>query len=101
MTNAERQAQAEIGSLVAMVAQVGTAGNMGEREGAQITMAEGKLVVEGRGDWHAPGREGAKPSEFMILLCTGGPAVPIRGELDRHSEPEKSRIEYQDLFTPW
>jgi hypothetical protein len=44
---------------------------------------------------------GAKPSEFMILLCTGGPAVRIRGELDRYSEPEKPRIEYQDWFTPW
>jgi hypothetical protein len=37
----------------------------------------------------------------MILLCTGGPAVRIRGELDRYSEPEKPRIEYQDWFTPW
>jgi hypothetical protein len=84
-----------------MIAALRTAVNEEEREAAQITIEEDPLSVEVRGDWHAPGGEGAKPSEFMILLCTGGPAVRIRGELDRHSEPEKSRIEYQDWFTPW
>jgi hypothetical protein len=101
MENAERQAQTQIESIVAMIAALRTAVNEEEREAAQITIEEDPLSVEVRGDWHAPGGEGAKPSEFMILLCTGGPAVRIRGELDRHSEPEKSRIEYQDWFTPW
>jgi len=39
--------------------------------------------------------------EFTILLCTGGPAVRIIGELNEHQEPESARIEYQDWFTAW
>jgi len=101
MDNAEKQAQAQLDSIVEMIAALRTARSDEEREAAQTRIEEDPLSVEVRGDWHAPGGEGAKPSEFMILLCTGGPAVRIRGELDRYSEPEKPRIEYQDWFTPW
>jgi hypothetical protein len=41
-----------------------------------------------------------EPSEFMILLCTGGPAVRIVGELNR-GEPCRAWLEYQDWGTPW
>src|SRR5437667_9954318 len=99
--NAKQQALAQLESLVGMVKALRTAGNEEEREAAQTRIEEDPLSVEVRGDWHAPGCEGAKPSEFMILLCTGGPAVRIRGELDHYSEPEKPRIEYQDWFTAW
>jgi len=101
METAEQQAQAQLESIVEMIATLRAASNDNEREAAQIRIAEDPLSVEVRGDWHAPGGEGAKPSEFMILLCTGGPAVRIRGELDRYSEPEKPHIEYQDWFTSW
>ena len=37
----------------------------------------------------------------MILLCTGGPAVRIVGDLNEHGEPDTARIEYQDWFTYW
>ena len=38
---------------------------------------------------------------FMVLLCTGGPAVRIIGELDEHNQPDRAWLEYQDWGTPW
>ncbi|GAI45120.1 unnamed protein product [marine sediment metagenome] len=58
------------------------------------------LSVEVRSDWHTPG-EANPPSEYFILLCSGGPAVRIIGELSEHQEPDTARLEYQDWFTPW
>lgn len=101
METGEQQAQAQLESVVEIIAALRAASNDEAREAAQIRIQKDPLSVEVRGDWHAPGGEGAKPGEFMILLCTGGPAVRIRGELDRCSEPENPRIEYQDWFTPW
>jgi hypothetical protein len=40
------------------------------------------------------------PAEFCILLCTGGPAVRIVGDLNR-GEPSNPRVEHQDWGTPW
>ena len=62
---------------------------------------EDPLSVEVRSDWHSPGDGNDKPTEYNILLCTGGPAVRIIGELDEHGQPETATIEYQDWFTPW
>lgn len=60
------------------------------------------LDVQVRSDWYSPGdSEGAQPSEFNILLCTGGPAVRIMGELDEYQNPYRAWIEYQDWGTPW
>lgn len=39
--------------------------------------------------------------EFTILLCTGGPAVRIMGELAADGCPMRAWIEYQDWGTPW
>jgi len=58
------------------------------------------LSVEVRSDWHSLG-ETLEASEFRILLCTGGPAAQIRGELDEHNEPCRAWIEYQDWGTTW
>ena len=58
------------------------------------------LSVEIRTDWHAPG-DCSEPTEFRILLCTGGPAVQIRGEMNQYAEPCHAWLEYQDWFTPW
>ncbi len=38
---------------------------------------------------------------FELLLCTGGPAVRIMGELDEHGEPDRAWLEVQDWGTPW
>lgn len=39
--------------------------------------------------------------EYMILLCTGGPACRIIGDIDEHDQPSSARLEYQDWGTPW
>jgi hypothetical protein len=60
---------------------------------------EDPLSVQVRSGW-ANSPEEFEAEEYEILLCTGGPACRIVGELDR-GEPYKARIEYQDWFTPW
>lgn len=61
---------------------------------------EDALSVEIRSGWYTPGGD-SDPEEFRILLCTGGPAVQIRGELDGNREPSRAWLECQDWFTPW
>lgn len=78
------------------------AGDCTDRDDAERRILEDALSVEVRSGWHAPGdEEGSAPSEFRILLCTGGPTVQIRGELDQYGEPCRAWLEYQDWFTPW
>lgn len=67
---------------------------------ARQSISEDPLSVQVRSDWHTPGKEEA-PAEYEILLCTGGPACRIVGQLGQHQEPETAVIEYQDWFTPW
>ena len=67
---------------------------------AQQRIQEDPLSVQIRSGWYSPG-ETPQPEEFEILLCTGGPAVRIRGELGQYNEPDRAWIEYQDWFTPW
>jgi len=68
---------------------------------ARETLSEDPLSVEVRSDWHTPGDSSDKPTEYNILLCTGGPAVRIIGKLNEHGQPETAHLEYQDWFTPW
>lgn len=58
------------------------------------------LSVEVRSGWTSPGEE-MTADEFCILLCTGGPAVRILGELNKYQEPSRVWMEHQDWFTPW
>lgn len=67
---------------------------------AEESISEDPLSVETRSGWHAPGEE-AEDEEFCILLCTGGPAVRIVGDLGRYGEAHSARLEYQDWGTPW
>ena len=84
--------------LVSLLAEAGECESTDE---ARERIQEDPLEVQVRGDWHAPGDEDAKPEEFYVLLCTGGPAVRIRGELGYYCEPIRAWIEYQDWGTPW
>lgn len=72
-----------------------------EFERAESDIHDDALSVEMRTDWHSLSDNENKPTEFRILLCTGGPAVQIIGELNQYQEPDQARIEYQDWFTPW
>jgi len=84
-----------------MVATLRTALSDEERDEAEARIHEDPLSIEIRGDWYLLGEQTAEPMEFRILLCTGGPAVRIQGELNGHREPEDACIEFQDWGTPW
>ena len=71
-----------------------------DREDAEQFIQEDPLSVEVRSDWTTPGDE-MTAGEFQILLCTGGPAVRIMGELDEHGEPHRAWLEVQDWGKPW
>jgi len=75
-------------------------------EEAGQAIQEDALSVEVRSGWYAPGSEGTgeesgNPEEYTILLCTGGPAVRIIGDLSQYSEPESATLEHQDWGTSW
>jgi hypothetical protein len=71
-----------------------------DTEDALRVIVEYPLSVEVRSGWKMLG-ETLEPEEFSILLCTGGPAVRIMGELDHNGDPGRAWLEYQDWGTPW
>ena len=76
--------------------------NQAKTEGEDTCIQEDPLSVEVRSDWHTPGDTDAnKPTEYNILLGTGGPAARIVGELSEYGEPVTAKFEYQDWFKPW
>ncbi len=79
------------------------AGECESREDAETRIQEDALSVLVRCGWHEPTNCGdaIKPEEFELLLCTGGPAVRILGELNEHCEPSRAWLEVQDWGTPW
>ena len=77
------------------------AGECKDADEARERIQEDALSVQVRSDWHDPSSEGSEATEFQILLCTGGPAVKIEGELGQYGEPESASIFYQDWFTKW
>jgi hypothetical protein len=73
-----------------------------EHEQVRRTIHETPLSVETRQDWMpANGARDAAPTEYKILLATGGPAVRLTGDLNKYAEPESVRLEVQDWFTEW
>ncbi len=86
--------EAELNDLIA------AAGECESREDAEERIRDDPLSLEVRSGWVTPG-EDMTAEDFTILLCTGGPAVRIMGELDDHREPRRAWLEVQDWFTPW
>lgn len=65
-------------------------------------LREAPLTVEIREGWRCPGDNASLlPTEFCILLSTGGPALRVMGELDQWAEPSRCWLEHQDWGTPW
>jgi len=62
---------------------------------------EDPLSIEVRCDWHTPGDGDDKPTEYLILRTTGGPALRIIGDLNEYCEPETAKLQWQDWGTPW
>ena len=71
-----------------------------DEDEARQTIQEDALSVQVRSGWYTLGEDQPEPEEFEILLCTGGPAVRIVGDLNSGS-PDRPRLEYQDWFTSW
>jgi hypothetical protein len=102
--NAKAQAAAQLASIVEMVGKLNREQESGNDDAyieAQEDIQNDALSVEVRSGWTPPGDVPFRAEEFMILLCTGGPAVRIFGTLDEHMQPDRARLEYQDWFTPW
>ena len=77
-----------------------SAGDYASQDEALQAMLENPLDISFRSGW-ASSREDMQPEEFQILLCTGGPAVRIMGELDFSGSPYRAWLEFQDWGTPW
>lgn len=113
LADAKRQGQAQFESIVEMVKRLRVAQEQAETgpdetDAARRWIEEDALSVEVRSGWVAPGawdaahgRDLAKPEEYCILLCTGGPACRIVGQLDEYCQPETACMEVQDWFQPW
>ena len=99
--NAKSQARAQFESIREMMeARDNAEEDSDEFEEARTSIEEDPLSVQVRSGWCSPGAE-MEPEEFEILLCTGGPACRIIGELNEHNEPDSVKLQYQDWFTPW
>jgi len=97
------QAIAQLEAIRSMVAAL-DAGSESDQETALQTIQEDPLSIEVRSGWTPINelRESLVPAEYNIVLCTGGPAVRIIGEL--HEEggvPCSAVLEYQDWGTLW
>ena len=77
-----------------------TSGEYHDEDAALQAIQDDPLEISIRSDWYHPG-EDAEPTEFNILLCTGGPACRILGDLDEHKQPSRAYIQHQDWFKPW
>jgi len=66
---------------------------------ARQVIEEDALEVSVRSGWEST-KDEFEAEDFIILLCTGGPAVRIRGELS-DGQPDRAWLEYQDWGTPW
>lgn len=102
--NARQQARAQLRSIQAMLQAVDNAKNDADFDAALQTLREDPLTVEHRGPWVHVNQEPndmQEPMEYKMLLCTGGPAVQLRGDLDDNGIPINICLEYQDWFTPW
>lgn len=95
-SHGEEQARAQLESILEMVKEL----DGDNSDIAYEAIQDDPLSVQVRTGWYTPGQE-AEPEEFEILLCTGGPAVRIVGDLDRYKQPANAYIEYQDWGTPW
>lgn len=100
--HAREQSKAQLQSITEMVGALRVAIDRGDSlEQAVEAIHADALSVQVRSDWYDPGSDVGSPTEYNILLCTGGPAVRIIGTLSEYLEPDSARIQYQDWGTPW
>ncbi len=74
------------------------AGECTSDEEAREAIQSDPLSIEVRSGWVSHG-DNMTAEEFRIVLCTGGPHVEIRGEIERGC-PVHCRLMHQDWGTP-
>jgi hypothetical protein len=74
------------------------AGECADQDEAREIVQNDPLSIEVRSGWTSHGDK-MTAEEFRIVLCTGGPHVEIRGELD-NGTPSRAWLQYQDWGTP-
>lgn len=98
------QAEIQLESIKEMVSKL-DAEDDEVRESAEVRIHEDPLSVQVRNsEWQNASdymNSVPEPNEYKILLCWGGPAVRIVGDLDEYNEPDSADIQYQDWFTAW
>lgn len=94
------QAFAQLASIKEMLQAVENAAD-DEREAAEQAIYDDPLEVSVRcTSWSSP-QDPLEPDEYRTLLCTGGPAVQITGDLNEHMQPVTAHLQHQDWFEPW
>jgi hypothetical protein len=94
------QARSQLQAICELVAAYDTLHKKGDDDSEVLDEIYGNpLGVSVRSDWQAPG-SGLEPSKYQLLLCWGGPAVRVVGDLDG-GDPVTAHLEYQDWFTQW
>ena len=76
------------------------AGDCEDEDDARQRIQDDPLSVEVGGMWF-PGDEHPDPTNYQILLTTGGPAVRIVGDLGEHGSAANARLEVQDWGKSW
>ena len=89
------QAKAQYDSIVEMVENMKRGGDPALQE-----IHDDPLSVLVRSDWVEPGKP-LVATEYEILLCTGGPAVRIIGDLNDYKEPATAKLQHSDWFRSW
>lgn len=69
-------------------------------EAARNEIQDWPIEVTVSHGFHAPGCMPKVPTEFRILLSTGGPAARITGTLGDNAEPDEAVLEVQSRGTP-
>jgi hypothetical protein len=95
---ARKQARAQFESIKEMIENLKKSP---ESENIRQEIFDYPLCIQHRSDWTDIGGKKTGGGEFLILLCTGGPACRITGELNEHNDPASAILQYQDWGTPW
>jgi hypothetical protein len=96
--NARRQAFAKLESIIELVDSYNCATTDDERDAALEAIYSDPLEISFRSGWCDLLDSKMDPAEFRIVLCTGGPHVQLRGDLDENKTPSNVVIEYSDWF---
>ena len=98
--NSRHQAEVQLASIKEMLRAVENATD-DEREAARTAIYDDPLAVDVRSGWVNVWTTEFEPVEYRVLLCTGGPAVQLEGELDDRNQPYNVQLQHQDWFEPW